>query len=485
MKPVEKVAVIDVGSNSCRLVIYERSGDALLPYFNEKSMAGLGRGLPETGHLSPEGRENAIATFHRFKSILDGLGIERVYAAATSAVREASDGVDFRLRAEEALGVELSVLSGADEGRLSALGVNLGFDRPKGIVADLGGSSMELYPVGKHIGEGETYLLGPLARQADEALSVKQRGKIAKSFLRESKLLEKQSKHLFAVGGAWRNLAAVDMMLKGYPLRVVHSYQLNQKSIHGVIEAASGAEHHKDIRERLLKVSKKRFDTLLHSAIILNALLEVSKADKITISAYGLRDGVVAEKLGFGEQDGLLDSIPLFLRSPQTSTDFGRELFSFVAPIRDKFSQTDSVLEATCLMADAGARMHPDHRANLVHSQILRAPVPTFDHEARLFSAYAAASRYTYKLNAPPEITAVMSDALINDARAFGTAMRLAGVYSGRSGKILRTAKLIPSLNSLKLQVARPYSDLVSDTVKRRHAQLSNLLGLEPEFELA
>lgn len=484
MKPIQKVAVIDIGSNSCRMVIYERSGDALMPYFNEKSMAGLGRGLPETGRLSAEGWVNAIETFHRFRSILDGLGIEQVYAAATSAVREARDGAAFTKRAEEALGVKLSVLSGADEGRLSALGVNLGFDQPKGLVADLGGSSMELHAVGRDIGPGESYLLGPLARQKDEGLTVSKRVKIAKSILADSSLVETRSKHLFAVGGAWRNLAAVDMMLKDYPLRVVHAYRLNKQSIEGVIEAAVGAEHHKDIRDKLQNVSKKRFDTLLHSAIVLKVLLELSSANAVTISAFGLRDGVVAENLGFGEKDGLLDSVPLFLRSPQTSIDFGRELLNFGAPIRKFFSPSDNVLAATCLMADAGARMHPDHRANLVHSQILRAPVPTLDHDGRLFAAYAAASRYTYKLRAPDDIIAIMSDDMIMQARAFGTAMRLAGVYSGRSAAILKTAKLVVSGTSLILQVSRAHSDLVSDTVKRRHGQLANLLNMTAEFEL-
>ncbi len=123
MKPAEKIAVIDIGSNSCRMVIYEQAGGALIPYFNEKAMAGLGRDLSETGRLSPSGRELALKTFHRFRAITASLKVTNVRAVATAAVREAVDGEDFQSQAESILGYPIKVLTGADEARLSALGV--------------------------------------------------------------------------------------------------------------------------------------------------------------------------------------------------------------------------------------------------------------------------------------------------------------------------------------------------------------------------
>lgn len=484
MKPVEKAAVIDVGSNSCRMVIYERWGNGLLPYFNEKSMAGLGRGLPETGHLSPEGRIKAIETFHRFSAILKGLGVHNVNAVATSAVREASDGPEFRELAEAALGVELKVLSGVDEGRLSAYGVGLGFSNPDGLVADLGGSSMELYALGELAAKGETYLLGPLARAADTELSPSKRQKIVRKIVKDSALLGQHHSHLYAVGGAWRNVAAVHMMLKNYPLRVVHSYKLDADAIDDVIDAALRAEEDAEMRQKLVSVSKKRFDTLLHSAIVLKGLLVACDAESAIISSYGLRDGVVGEAFQVQSEGGLLDSVPLYLRASEATVAFGREVYDFIAPLKFALSRSDETLRATCLMSDAGARMHPDHRANLVHRQILRVPVPELDHNARLFAAFAAASRYTFKLKAPSEIVALMSEPMISEARILGTAMRLAGVYSGRSAAILKTARLSANDKALTLHVTRKNSDLVSGTVRRRHAQLCGLLNLEPNFEL-
>ena len=111
MKSAEKIAVVDIGSNSCRMVIYEQSGAALIPYFNEKTMAGLGRDLSETGRLSPAGSELALQTFHRFRAIATSLNIKNVRAVATAAVREASDGAEFKKRAEDILSAPIKVLS--------------------------------------------------------------------------------------------------------------------------------------------------------------------------------------------------------------------------------------------------------------------------------------------------------------------------------------------------------------------------------------
>ncbi|MEM9939825.1 MAG: hypothetical protein AAF768_13345, partial [Pseudomonadota bacterium] len=141
---VRRAAVIDIGSNSCRLVIYDVLGGAMLQSFNEKAMAGLGRGLSDTGQLSPEGRTMALDVCRRYAAILDSLGISEVYPVATAAVRVAEDGPAFVEEVESVLGTTVRVLTGADEGRISALGVSAGFGSVDGLVADLGGSSMEL-----------------------------------------------------------------------------------------------------------------------------------------------------------------------------------------------------------------------------------------------------------------------------------------------------------------------------------------------------
>ena len=484
MSTTRKIAVIDIGSNSCRMVIYEQAGSALIPYFNEKTMAGLGRALSETGKLSPDGRKLALRTFHRFRAITSSLNIRDIRAVATAAMREAKDGPDFKKQSEDILGVPITVLSGADEGRLSALGVAVGFSKPRGLIADLGGTSMELRPV-EGSTKGASFLLGPLARATDIKLPYEKRRKIIRKILVENQpSFALDTKKLYAVGGAWRNVAAVHMMLRDYPLRVAHGYEMSRKDIENVIEAAELAQSDKLTREQLTAVSKRRFESLPHSALLLSTLLDVLETDRVIISSFGLRDGVAAEGLPIEGASGLLDAVPLYLQSSPQSRLFGRELYSFIHPISKQFKQSETVLRAICSMADAGARMHPDHRAQLVHEQVLRAPFPAMSHADRLFAAHAAASRYTFKFVDDPQYARLLGMATKRRAKILGTAMRLGSVYSGRSGPILATAKLSAGDGVLKLTVDENYGDLVSETVERRLSQLAGLMKMRPELTI-
>ena len=476
MKSTRKIAVIDIGSNSCRMVIYEQVGSALIPYFNEKTMAGLGRDLAQTGLLSKSGAELALKTFHRFRAITSSLSISDIRAVATAAVREAKDGADFKARAEDILGVKIKVLSGADEGRLSALGVEAGFIEPRGLIADLGGTSMELRPV-KRDSTGESFLLGPLARSEDVGQTYDKRRKVIRKILQQGKLTtESRPKRVYAVGGAWRNVAAVHMMLQNYPLRVAHGYKMTIDDVESVIEAAELAQSDKLTKEQLNGVSKRRFETLPHAALLLSTLMSQLDVEKVVISSFGLRDGVAAEGLPVNGAAALLDAVPLFLRSSRQSELFGKELYSFIHPISAQFKQKESLLRAICMMADAGARMHPDHRAQLVFEQVLRAPLPALNHNERLFAAYAAASRYTFKFREDPQYARLLSLSAKRRAKVLGTAMRLGAVYSGRSGPILATARLDENADTLSLYVDGNHGDLVSETVERRLGQLAGLM---------
>ena len=467
------------------MVIYEKQGAAILPYFNEKTMAGLGRDLPVTGHLSIEGKAKALDTFRRFGAILSTLDIDKVYPVATSAVREASDGPAFADLAARTLDAQLRVLSGADEGRLSAVGVGLGFTEPNGLVADLGGSSLELQRVSPDgpVGEGETYLLGPLARSEDAELSASKRRKVILRALAQSPRLPKLKGDIYAVGGAWRNVAAVHMELTDYPLRVIHGYKLDRRALKLVLNAASGKGGDKQQQEQLKRVAKRRFETLAHATLVLDCLLELSGKKYLYVSAYGLREGVLAEFDTGHETTPMLDTANLYLRLTPDSRAFGEQLALFLKPLFPYLSHRNRVLELTCLMADAGARMHPDHRSQLVFQNILRAPLPGLSHQERLFAAIAAASRYSFKFKVPRTLAQLCDEDLVEEARTFGTAMRLAGVYSGRSAHILRTASLDISPETVSLRVLSRNRDMISGTVKRRLKQFAGLLQRDIEIE--
>ncbi|MEM6306471.1 MAG: exopolyphosphatase, partial [Pseudomonadota bacterium] len=147
-RALSRVGVIDVGSNSVRMVVFDGAARSPAYFFNEKIMCALGAGLPETGHLNPEGRARALAAMHRFAALKQAMGIEYLSTVATAAVRDAKDGPDFAAQVERETGITLWVIDGAEEARLSAQGVLLGWPGYYGLVCDIGGSSMELAEIG-------------------------------------------------------------------------------------------------------------------------------------------------------------------------------------------------------------------------------------------------------------------------------------------------------------------------------------------------
>ena len=479
MSRVDKAAIIDIGSNSCRMVIYECSGHSILPYFNEKTMAGLGRGLSETGRLSVDGYRLALETMHRFRAILEGLNVENTTAVATAAVREALDGDVFCRDAEAALGIPVRVLSGVEEGQLSAAGVGYGFGADSGLVADMGGTSMELHTLAPTAPRGETFALGPLASVSLRRKSEADQKRAIKKLLGESKLLKTEGP-LYLVGGGWRNLALVHMLLHNYPLRVVQAYRLSEDGVKFVRRQLKQATEKPKLRQAIQSVSKKRYDSLAHVALVLDCLMDMSGQQEAVISAYGLREGVIAQGQQLAADQNVLDAVPHQFHLTNQACSFGAALFEFSKPLHAELGQSEQTLERVCLMAEAGTRLHPDHRADLIFEHVLRAPLPQLTHPQRLFAALAVASRNTYKFRVSEELQMLSSSNLMQDARIFGTLMRLASVYSGRSAELLQTARLSLTQEKLILNVLESDVNLISETVHRRLTQLANLVGRKP-----
>ena len=160
---LEPIGVIDIGSNSVRLVVYEGAVRALTPLFNEKVLCGLGRKVASTGSLDPEAVERALVALVRFKTIARVLRVKSLTAIATAAVREAKNGADFIERGQRAAGCAIEVLSGEKEAELAAKGIMMGFVGDDGVAGDLGGGSLELIDIaGEQLREAATLPLGGL-----------------------------------------------------------------------------------------------------------------------------------------------------------------------------------------------------------------------------------------------------------------------------------------------------------------------------------
>jgi len=490
MSQANRVGVIDIGSNTVRLVIFETWRASILPRFNEKVMAGLGRGLAVTGKLSPEGRESALKALRRYRAIIDGLGVSQVRAVATAAPRVASDGPDFVAEASAAIGVSVTVLSGVDEGRISAMGVKAGIDRPKGIVADLGGSSLELFPLRfSEEFQGETHMLGPLA--IDEYLHRPERDirKHVRGVLRTSDLVGTAPETLYAVGGAWRAMAKVDMYRRDYPLRVLHNYQMDPDAVSETTAHIFAARKSEPTLESLRQtIAGRRGPKLPLSAVVLDEVVKLSGAKQVVVSSMGLREGIVREMVADEEADTLYDGAVAFLQLNAHQVAFSKTLYAFLShifeiePVCFGSRRRDTRLYRTaCLMADAAGRYHPDHRAEMAYDQALRAPYAGVDHAERAFIALAAGTRYRRRFSMPKDDRPLLDDLQRKRARQLGLFLRLGAMFSGRSSTILERASLGRIDDKLTLIVDRKDTDMVSETVVERHLQAAKEIGLVAE----
>lgn len=491
LAPPREAAVIDIGSNSVRLVLYRLEGRAIWTVFNEKVLAGLGRDLPETGRLSPDGVTLAMQSLRRFAAVLESVQPAHCFVAATAAVREAADGPEFCDRVAAETGLRVRVLTGEDEARYAALGVLAGDPSAIGVAADMGGSSLELIRVGEGgLKPGITLPLGPFSLADPKGFDAgRLRAKIAERLKPASERFAATELH--AVGGGWRSLAQLHMSISGYPLNIVHQYAMGADEARDVARLV--AQQSRTSLDRLPGVSKKRAETLPYAALVMEGLIEQLGLKTIHFSAWGLREGLVYEAVdaeqpiedpliagcaALGARQGISPTLPMALEA---------WLGAVIAALPPAFGEArDAILaSAACRLADLGARLHPDHRVELVFEQVLRAPVPGQTHAERAFLACVLNARYGGP-SATPEpdlVEKLLSEEARDRARALGLAIRLGCDLSGRSPQLLANATVSVDKGALKLTASDGYADvLLGDQARKRARVLAEAMGLKSEI---
>jgi exopolyphosphatase / guanosine-5'-triphosphate,3'-diphosphate pyrophosphatase len=480
--------IIDIGSNSVRLVICEVMGASILQTFNEKVMAGLGEGVPKTGQLSPKGVEAALKALSRYRAILRALNVETYQAVATAAVRMASDGDAFLKQAGKILGRPVRLLSGEDEARLSARGVDLSIHDPVGLIGDLGGSSLELKRIGLENGPevGESLMLGPLAL-GDIVSDPKELRKRIRETLKASEALNGARGRFYAVGGAWRAFGRLVMEMDKYPLQVLQGFQINDGQVARAAKLCIDSLTNAAARQQIETIDKRRAKHFPMAAILMEEILAQSALESVTISAAGVREGVLHDLLEMTLDDPLTDGIVAYARLDHNQIAFGRALHDFICPALlpqpDLFGSPAAdvrIEKAACMMADSAGRFHPDHRAEMAYDQALRAPYLGVTHPERAMIAHAIGCRYEKDFKRPAEHIMLTTEPQAERAKQIGLLMRLGAVFSGRSGPILQRASLHLDGDTLTLQVHRRDANLISETVERRLSQAASMLRLKP-----
>jgi len=472
-------AVIDIGSNSVRLVIYRIEGRAIWPTFNEKVLAGLGRDLRATGRLHPGGVEESLVALRRFKAILETFDLDRIHVVATAAVREASDGQAFVTRVRDLTGFSIRVLTGAEEAYYAALGVRCGHMDAKGVVGDLGGSSLELIDLDDEgDAPGLTLPLGPFALGAPKPVD---HDKVVSAIRAQLTPLKDRfsNREFHPVGGAWRNLALIWMHKQFYPLEVIQQFQLPAREALSISRLIAGQSL--SSLEKLPGVSKKRLENITYAALVLQGLIETFNIQTLCFSAFGVREGLLFESLGedLKGHDPLVAGCAALGARLGINEDLGTALSKWAT---DFYDTTDSVLverpdvrliRAAAKLADIGARLHPDHRADLCCDQVLRAPIPGQNHEERVFLACAIYTRYSGDpyTREPVLISRILGEDKLQQATQLGLLLRLGCDLSAKSATLLRHARVAQVDLYLTLTADKGWADLLLGEQTRRRAR--------------
>ena len=489
-RALRRVGVIDVGSNSVRLVVFDGAARSPAYFYNEKILCGLGAGMAESGVLNPEGRRRAMAALRRFSILARGMEVNSLTAVATAAVREAEDGPAFEAEVREATGLRLWVIDGAEEARLSAQGVLLGWPEAEGLMCDIGGSSMELAELsGGAVGATVSGKLGPLKLQGTTGKGAL-RAEIDAGVAAMAKALGRDRyDHLYLVGGSWRAIARADMERRGYPLHVLHEYTMTPRDLRATLDYIAGADL--AALGRATSTSSARMSLVPLASEVLARVVRTFRPREISISSYGIREGLLYEQMPevLRARDPLIESCRQTEAAYARLPGFGRVLYHFLTPL---FGRADDrrrrLIRAACLLHDVSWRAHPDYRAEICFDNATRANLGGLTHSERVYLGLALLHRYRNKREGTPfeALAPLLGEAETAQAEVVGKAMRFGAMFSAQDPALMGTLKLYPKKGMLELTL--PDGDgeaLYGEVAEARFKSLAASLGVEPTVRVA
>jgi len=479
------VAIVDIGSNSVRLVIYESLTRTAATLQNEKAICAIGRDMVTTGRLHPEGCAMALEALARFRLMADGLGVEAREAVATAAARDASNGAEFIRRAESAWGSSIRILSGEDEARIAAEGVVAGIPQADGLAADLGGGSLDMVTVkGGRTGQAFTLPYGPL-RLMDQAKGDPDRARaIVDKGLAELPAIG-SAEALYAVGGIWRSFARVDMEEHHYPLHVLQNYVIPRQRALRLCRVLSGLS--RDSLRKIKIVSKRRSESLPYGAVVLERLLSATNIHDVVISAYGLREGLLYARLSDEERakDPLLEYAAAANNRLARTPAHAREMLQWSQILfDDENAELRRIREASAYFSDIGWRRHPDDRAQGALNQTLTAPFAGADHRARALIATSVYHRYTGDEDFPAELSLAGLLDKEDERRALrlGLAWRFAFSLSASAVGELAHYRLRVTPAKIVLEVPTRREAIAGEPVQKRLGALADSFDRKGEI---
>ncbi|WP_188054927.1 Ppx/GppA family phosphatase [Sphingosinithalassobacter sp. CS137] len=479
--PPERAAIIDIGSNSIRLVVYQ--GPSRLPsvLFNEKVMAGLGRSLGATGAIDEAALSTARAALSRFAMLTREMQVTSLRTVATAAVREASNG-DVLIATAKSLGLEVELLSGMDEAMGAGMGVLSGIPDADGIVGDLGGGSLELVRVvAGTVTDRASFPLGVL-----RVAPFREKGKAAlerkvSALLHEAGWLGRGAGlPFYLVGGSWRALARLDMHLSGFPLPVIHQYAMSAEQVARLGRTLSHISKGK--LRTVPGLSSGRIPTLGDAAAVLGSVLKALGSTETVVSAFGLREGLAFARLSIEERQ----QDPLITVAREEGARLGRFpehgdlLDAWIAPLFEaEPAEMQRLRHAACLLGDVGWRANPQFRAERGMETALHGNWVAIDARGRAILAQALFTAYGGGTETPEPLNQLADAAELERAQLWGLAIRLGQRLSGGVAAPLHRTRLDAAPGAVRLTIRAGDEALYGEAVERRHRALANRMAAD------
>ncbi|MFN6925048.1 MAG: Ppx/GppA family phosphatase [Tabrizicola sp.] len=482
-RALSRVGVIDVGSNSVRMVVFDGAARSPAYFYNEKIMCGLGKGLAETGRLNPQGRVRALAALKRFALLAEGMQIDPLTVVATAATREAEDGPEFQAEVTRQTGLKLHVIDGDEEARLSAQGVLLGWPDAKGIVCDIGGNSMELARIGDgRVGKRVSTPLGPFRLQQVSQDPKKRRAHIAKVLKEAQSVMKSAGERIYLVGGSWRVIARLDMERRNYPLTVLHEYRMTPKGLTDTLDWLSVADL--AVLRGRTGTSAERMELVPLACEVLREIIRQFHPAEIDVSAYGIREGLLYEHMPekLRARDPLIEAARMAEMVQARIPGFGKKLYDFLLPLfPDAPKERLRLVKAACLLHDTTWRAHPDFRAEACFDNATRANLGGLDHPGRVFLGLALLHRYKNSRSGSrlEPMFRLLSEDEIQAAEVLGKAMRFGAMFS--VGDPAKAGRLIwqPKKRVLGLELTPAGEGLFGEVAQARFQSLALALKAE------
>ena len=449
-------AIIDIGSNSVRMVVYDGIARAPLPRFNEKSFCRLAEGLDETGLLSAEGITRTLRAVRRFKAIADAMRVARVDVLATEATRRATNGADLVAAIARETGFQTRILTGQEEANFATLGVISGFFRPIGLVGDMGGGSLEVAEaMDDRVGDKRSSL--PLGALPVSSI-LQKHGKAAKveidRILTDGLPTGLTSPNFYAVGGGWRALAKVYMAQIAAPLRVVHGFEVDA----GALRAFAAKLWKTPTTELAILpgLPSRRAETLACSALVMERVIKHLAPQRVVFSALGVREGWLYAQLPTAEQylDPLVEAAQSWGLPLARVPGFAYALAKWTDLLFPDETLAETRLRvAACAISDIAWRDQDELRAVESFRRVSQFPFIGLDHAERAWLAAVIHARYAGRANDPVLLAGGLDPAALRRARIIGLAFLVAYRFSGSVPEILTTSRLVLAPDKVTLQV--------------------------------